>query len=145
MKFTNAQLRELENRGMIEMKRSNEKIIRFKTSIIVCSANKWTNKKNGDRIYQGYKKQVQRHVDIYFKPGAVVARPAMCWFERLYSGREKRFDDDNYRHGVKPIIDRLVNNGYLIDDNDTVFYGHYKQTPADESGLEITIEYEDRK
>jgi len=140
MKFTRQQLAELENRGMISAPKSLVPIIEMELPFDPWSANKWTNKKQGHFIFAGYKQKVRRVVELYFPLNAVVPRKARMKLVRLYTG--KRFDRDNLIAGLKPLVDAIKERGYLIDDNDKVFFCEYEQEPSDRKATLVRIEYQ---
>lgn len=61
-------------------------------------------------------------------------------FTRLVGPRERRFDDDNFIGGCKPIRDVLVSMGYILDDDDAGAEFEYSQVSSPEGpGLRIEI------
>lgn len=61
-------------------------------------------------------------------------------FTRLIGPRERRYDDDNFIGGCKPIRDALVSMGYILDDDDAGAEFVYSQIVSpDGPGLRIEI------
>ncbi|MGN6107259.1 MAG: hypothetical protein ACTHU0_19280 [Kofleriaceae bacterium] len=62
-------------------------------------------------------------------------------FERLYGGRCREWDNDNFVGGLKVVRDALVREGLLVDDNEANLTAIYKQAKRPgETALRITIE-----
>lgn len=64
-------------------------------------------------------------------------------FTRFYGGRQREFDDDNLRTGLKMVRDALIREGLICDDNSrSADFGYVQiQTSVEEQrGLLVTLE-----
>ncbi len=52
----------------------------------------------------------------------------------------RAYDDENLRHGCKPLIDTLRSYGVLVNDSPSWWRGHYKQEAIRDGGSYYTIE-----
>jgi hypothetical protein len=58
---------------------------------------------------------------------------------RLYSGREREFDQANFVGGSKCVPDTLIKLGIIVDDNPRCFKADYYQVKTDRSGLILKL------
>ena len=104
------------------------------TSIKVRSGNDFTfafgRKIPGYMIYGGYKRKWNKALDV------VIPDPPDDWNNEqviyaliisVLKPKQRGFDDDNFRHGCKPIPDHLKKRGWLKEDTGKWFVCSYEQ------------------
>lgn len=60
-------------------------------------------------------------------------------FVRLYTGREREWDNGNFVGGLKLVLDAMVKEALLIDDNSKFLDDVYRQEKCDRTGLRVEI------
>lgn len=65
------------------------------------------------------------------------------WITRYWGKRKRAFDTDNLAWGLKPLVDELVHQGWLLDDTPAKVERVYKQMKSEDQIDWISIKFED--
>jgi hypothetical protein len=71
-------------------------------------------------------------------PKAVLRRRVTL--TRIYAGREREWDRDNFSGGAKPVVDAMVLEGLIEDDSSASAEIYYAQERGARAGLRVNIE-----
>lgn len=110
------------------------------TGLDLKSANRFTNVKNGDRIYRGYKAELSkcfRGADLHL--GQAAGRKRRLVVKRYVSSSSHFFDEDNLYSSIKPMADILVSLGCFVDDKRQWMEREFVETVG-EKRIEIFVE-----